>query len=701
MGAQYTVAVGKAENEHEGAPRRNSRFKDGPLDKPEGMKCETVYEYVVECFNKNGNNRAMGWRDVTDVHREEKMITKKIDGKDTQVKKEWMFYELSGYKYNTYSELMQIMHDYGRGLVKIGLKPGSDDKLHIFASTSHKWMKSYLAAQSQSIPVVTAYDTLGESGLIHSMVQTESKCMFVDNALLGKLLNPVKEAKNLKYIIHSEILDPNDKRDDGKLYTDAADAVAKIKELRPDIEIYCIDDVIKMGAEAKDEIDAHPPKPDDLSAIMYTSGSTGPPKGVVLKHSNIVSGLGGIASIITNKPPHITKADRVIAFLPLAHIFELAFELICFYWGSVLGYATVKTLSDSSVRNCKGDMKEFQPTVMVGVAAVWESVRKGIMAQVDKLPPLTQKVFWAGYYAKLKMKKYHIPGGDLLGNILFKKIREATGGHLRYVLNGGSPLSRDAQEFVTTLICPMLIGYGLTETMANTCILQPEHFEYDVAGDVLGSITIKLVDVEELGYIAKNGQGEVWIKGAPVLSEYYKNEEETKSALTDDGWFKTGDIAEWTPKGHLKIIDRKKNLVKTQNGEYIALEKLESVYRSNPFVLNICVYADQSRVKPVGIIVPNENAVTERAVKMGLINQGEDVTHLYHDTKLKREVLDSLLKTAKSQGLSGIELIEGFVFFEEEWTPHNGFVTSAQKLQRKKILSAVKDEIDQIYDSSS
>lgn len=299
------------------------------------------------------------------------------------------------------------------------------------------------------------------------------------------------------------------------------------------------------------------------------------------------------------------------------------------------------------------------------------------------------------------MKKFHIPGGDTLGNILFKKVREATGGHLRFVLNGGSPLSREAQEFITNLICPMLIGYGLTETMANTTILQPEHFEYGVAGDIVGSITVKLVDVEELGYFAKNSQGEVWIKGEPVTREYYKNEEETKGSITDDGWFKTGDIAEWTPKGQLKIIDRKKNLVKTQNGEYIALEKLESVYRSCPFVQNICVYADQTKVKPVGIIVPNEAAITEKAIKMDLLKKGEDVTHLYHNDTLKHEILQEMWKVGKSQGLSGIELLQGIVIFEEEWTPQNGFVTSAQKLQRKKILAAVQDDVDEVYSKSN
>lgn len=695
---QYSVIVGEPANEHETAPRRHPKCKDGTLDRPVGLKSSTIYEYVLETFEKGGENRAMAWRDVVDIYEEKKFVTKIIDGKKTKVEKAWLFYELTSYKYNTYKEVIEIMHDLGRGFVKIGLNPGGEDKLQIFAATSHKWMKCFLGAQSQSIPVVTAYDTLGERGLIHSMVQTCSTAVFTDNNLLPKLINPVAQVENIKYIIHSEVIDESDKRQGGLLYTQAKEALCEIKKVRPDIKIYSFDEIMKIGNLSKDDIDVHPPKPDDLSCIMYTSGSTGAPKGVVLKHSNIVSGLGGIALIVPLSL--IIKDERVIAFLPLAHIFELVFELITFYWGGVLGYANIKTLTDASVRNCRGDLKEFRPTLMVGVAAVWESVRKGILAQVSKLPLITQNIFWSAYHTKLKMKQLCLPGGDLLGNIVFKKIREATGGKLRYVLNGGSPLSKDTQVFITNLICPMLIGYGLTETVANACVLSPDHFEYETAGDITGSVTIKLVDVEELGYFAKNNQGEVWIRGGSVLSEYYKDPEETSKSLTKDGWFITGDIGEWTPKGQLKIIDRKKNLVKTLNGEYIALEKLESIYRSNQYVQNICVYADQTKVKPVGIVMPNEQSIVELAMKLDLIEDPSELEVALGNKTIINMVLADLIKTGISQGLTGMELLLGIVFFKEEWTPQNGYVTSAQKLQRRKILGAVQNDVDLLYSSN-
>lgn len=692
---KFTVEVGKPANPHETAPRRNAHTAKAPLQRPLNMTCNTVYEFALECFNKRGDGPAMAWRDLIDIHVEKKTVEKKVGGKVTQVEKEWMYYELTKYHGNSYNELTSIMHNLGRGLIKMGLQPHGADKLHIYASTSHKWMKTFLAAQSQAIPVVTAYDTLGERGLLHSMVQTNTSAVFTDNTLLHTLINPLKTAKDIKYIITFEKIDPEDKRQNGSYYKHAEESVEKILEVRPDVKIYCFEDILALGEKAKDEIDPHPPTADDLACIMYTSGSTGDPKGVVLKHSNIVAGLAGVA---LNVDGLVSHKDRIICFLPLAHILEMAFELLNFYWGSLLSYATVKTLSSSSVRNCKGDLAELKPTIMVGVAALWETVRKGVLAQINKLPSYKRKIFWAAYHAKLGMKKYHIPGGDAVGSIVFGPVKEATGGCLRYVLNGGSRISIDAQQFISTVVCPMLIGYGLTETCANATVLEPAGFEYGVAGTLTGAITGKLVDVEALGYFAKNNQGELWIKGGPVLSGYYKNPKETEEALTKDGWFQTGDICEWTPNGQLRIIDRKKNLVKTLNGEYIALEKLESIYGSNSYVDNICVYADQEKVKPIAIVVPNIGPVTQLVKQLGLLkNDNEAVESHYGDNRLRNAILESLLKTGKNQGLKGIELLQGVVLFDGEWTPQSGYITAAAKLKRKEILAAVKDQVDEVY----
>lgn len=694
---QLTVTVGDAKP-GETAPRRKAAQKKAALMRPEDSAATTLPEYIQESVERSFNRKCMGWRELIDIHVDTKKIKKVVDGEEQEVEKQWTFYEYSPYQYQTYTEVLDTIKLYAHGLAKIGLKPNQDDKLHIYAGTSHKWMKTYLASAFLNVPIVTAYDTLGEEGLTHSLVLTESNAIFTDNTLLDTLVNPLKKTDHIRYIIHAEDIDENDKRCGGSYYKDAVAAREKILEVCPNVKFYSFNEVVALGKEDVKSPLPGKAKPSDICCIMYTSGSTGVPKGVVITHENIIAGIAGPSS---NAGRNLVKpGDRIVAFLPLAHIFEMVFELLVFWWGGCLGYATVKTLTDASCRNCNSDLTEFKPHIMVGVAAVWESVRKGVLAKIKQMSPMVQKIFWTAFKLKSTMSQYNIPGSSIF-DVIFKKVKAATGGELRFMLNGGSPISKDTQVFISTLIAPMLIGYGLTETCANTTIVEFDKFEYGVAGTLVGSITCKLVDVPDAGYYAKNNQGEILLYGGPVTQEYFKNEKETKDSHTEDGWFMTGDIGEWTPTGALKIIDRKKNLVKTANGEYIALEKLESTYRSNTLVLNLCVYADENKVKPIAMILPNEQHMKHFLQEEKLASSEElsskELSDFYEDKKVVSKVLNSLLATGKSQGLKGIELLQNVVLIDGEWTPQNGFVTSAQKLQRKKILEAYKTKVDKAY----
>jgi long-chain acyl-CoA synthetase len=162
----------------------------------------------------------------------------------------------------------------------------------------------------------------------------------------------------------------------------------------------------------------------------------------------------------------IGPGDAMLTYLPLAHILEFVFENACLYWGAVRGYGTPKTLSDTSVRKCKGDIREFRPTILVGVPGVWETVKKGIVAKVNAGSFIVQNLFWGAMKAKPFLLSYGLPGVGVLDAVVFKKVKEATGGRLRLCLNGGGPIARDTQQFISTAITPMIGGYGLTETTA-------------------------------------------------------------------------------------------------------------------------------------------------------------------------------------------------------------------------------------------
>lgn len=374
--------------------------------------------------------------------------------------------------------------------------------------------------------------------------------------------------------------------------------------------------------------------------------------------------------------PYIGPGDVLLTYLPLAHILEFVFESACLLWGGTMGYGTIKTLSDNSMRNCKGDIRELRPTILVGVPQVWETVRKGIVTKVEAGGAVKKNMFWGAMAAKNFLLNNGLPGSGVLDAIVFNKVKEATGGKLRILLNGGGPVSKETLRFLSVAITPMISGYGLTETAAMGALMDPLAWTDQALGEMPASIEIKLVDFPDAGYYTKNTppQGEIWIRGGSVSEGYLDLEEETKEAFTEDGWFKTGDIGEFDKLGQLKIIDRKKNLVKTLAGEYIALEKLESVYRAVPIVLNICVYAAEDQQKPVAIIVPAEPALKKLAAELGV--QGEHVEEMVHDPKIVKAVNHQLQAAGRKAGLANFEIIEGVVLAEEEWNPQNvSFVT--------------------------
>jgi len=678
----YTCEIPNAEKvEGETIPRRNLAAKDGLVVRPHDS-VETMYDILRHAAAKYGNAKAVGARKIVNIHEETKKVKKMVDGKEQEVDKKWQYFELSPYKYKSFVEFEKMALAAGSGLKSLGFEPS--DRLHLFAATSMQWLASAHGALSQSMAMVTAYDTLGEEGLKHSMLQTNAKAMFTDPELLPKLVNPMKEAKDVQVVIYSTKNDPKQKDID------------TLTQAHPHLKVISFDELIKMGeSEPAEPI---PPKADDLACIMYTSGSTGTPKGVMIKHRNIVAAIAGV-DVIVGK--YLGPGDVLITYLPAAHILEFVFENAVLYWGGTMGYGSIRTLSDASVRNCAGDIRELKPTVMVGVPQVWETIKKGIINKVEAGGAIKSNMFWGAYAAKGFLLGAGLPGSGLLDAIVFNKVKEATGGKLRICMNGGGPIAKETQRFISIAITPMISGYGLTETCGMGALMDPLAWNENALGEMPGSAEMKLVDFADAGYFSTNKppQGEIWIRGAAVVDGYLDMPEETKENFTEDGWFKTGDVGEFNANGEIRIIDRKKNLVKTLAGEYIALEKLESVYRSAPIVANICVYAAAARQKPVAIIVPAEPQLKKIAAAEGV--SGNHLEELVHDKKINSAVLKQLQQAGQKGGLAGFEMVEGVVLTDEEWTPQNGLTTAAQKLNRKAILDHYQKKIDEAYGKSS
>ncbi|KAF8486866.1 long-chain-fatty-acid-CoA-ligase [Russula ochroleuca] len=667
-----SVEIDPPAQQGESRVRRLEKTKDRLVTGPmEGIN--TVHDVLLHASRVHGERNAYGIRDIIDIVEEQKEVTKMVGGKEVKETKTWKYFHLSEYKYISYLEFKSGVSEVSRGLLKLGVE--KNDVFNIYAATSLSWQYLSYGCASISTIVATAYDTLGESGLEHSLNEPECVGIFTNADLLPVVAKVIGAVPSLRVVIY-----------DGQ---PQESVLSKITSSREGVTVLSLDALRELGREQPSEpTESRIPTSDDVACIMYTSGTTGPPKGVVIKHSNLIAAIGAVETLVGR---HIKPDDTFLAFLPLAHILEYVVELCFVFLGICSGYGRVKTLTDQSVRNCKGDIKAFRPTIMVGVPAVWELIRKGILAQVNSSGAIRKSVF----NGAMSVKRANVPViKDVVDTLVFSKIKQATGGRLRLAMSGGAALSRETQEFLTLALVTVLQGYGMTESCGVTAILPPDIMQYGCVGLPFPSVEIKFLDVPEAGYFSTNNppQGEILIRGATVTSGYYKREDlnNDETIFTKDGWLRTGDVGQWNKDGTLSLIDRIKNLVKLQSGEYIALERLEASYKSCQVVSNICVHATPDATQPIAIIYPHE-------VHLRASLPDEDprtsLGDLCANPKVNALVLKECNATGKKSGFKGIEMLQAVVLTADEWTPESGLVTAAQKLQRKKIAQKYDAEI--------
>ncbi|KAM0789806.1 hypothetical protein ACM66B_006657 [Microbotryomycetes sp. NB124-2] len=672
-----SVEVGP-ETKGEGRVRRFVNTADKLVDKPsDGVN--VVADILKQSSVKYANQKAVGWRDLVKMHTETKDVKKKVDGKQVTEQKTWQYFELTDYKYMTYKELYDVSKQAGSALIETG--HSKETIFNIYSQTSKNWQIMAQGCAMHGITFATAYDSLGESGLQHSLAEPDVYGLFTNANLLATVANVIDKTPSVKVLVY-----------DGKQEDVKSGSIDKIKGAG--VKVYHFDEFLKLGKDKSHE--PNHPQPDDVACLMYTSGSTGAPKGVQITNRNVIAAIAGAELLLGEL---IFPGARYIAFLPLAHIFEFAVEMTLLYTGIPMGYGTVKTLTDTSVKNCVGDMRAFKPTLMCGVPAVWEQIRKGILAKVRAGGK--EKIFNWAFATKSSMGNRGLVA-RLLDAIVFSKVKEATGGALKYAVNGGAAISKDTQLFLQTALVPTFIqGYGMTESCALSFILPPTMLQSGVVGVPSPAIEAKLVDYPEANYFSSNNppQGEVWIRGGTITKGYYKRADETKEAYTDDGWLKTGDIGQWNADGTLSIIDRKKNLVKLAGGEYIALERLESVYKSCALVANICIVADPDANRPMAIIFPHEVNLKSYIGEKGIsgASSDDDFQTLCKNDEVRKVVLKETNDVGKRAGLKPLEQLQTVLLDSTEWTPQSGLLTAAQKLQRKTIHEKFKDQIKAVY----
>lgn len=636
----------------------------------------TVYDVLTYSSANYGHRMAIGWREVVGVVEEQ--VTD-VDRKDFTENVKQKYFHLSEYKYMSFAKLDLAVSEVARGLLTLGIT--DKDIINIYAPTSPGWQFIAHACGSISVTIVPTYDTSDEAGLLHTLNDPKCTGIYTESSLLRNVLKVLPKSPEVEYIIF-------DGEGDQLL-------IAELTKIRH-VKVMSLFELRLIGkSQCKDILEKWRPNPKTTACIMYTSGTTGIPKGVVLRHSQLIAGLGGA---YTDLKKHLQEDDRYLAYLPLAHIFEYLMELIMLFSGICVGYGRIGTLIDEYVRNCRGDVAAFKPSILGGVPVVWESIRKGIVSSVNQKTMVERQLF----QLTMSIKNSGISGLSAIADkVLANNVKKATGGKLRLGFSGGAILSKQTQKFLNTALVQMIQTYGMTESCGLCCMRPPSPNLSNRGSDgvVTPSVEVELRDVPEMDFLpgsSENSRGEICIRGPSVAREYLNRSDlnENETIFTKDGWFRTGDLGQWNADRTLSVIDRLGNIVKLKSGEYVASGRLVSVYKSCNFVRSICLHIPPDNF-PIAIIVPQEKHIRNR-LKGKYSNYS--VTRLCGDEKVKELVLEECNIEARKNGYKGAALLLAVILTPDEWTSENGFRAASQKIRKDVIIEAFKVQIMDVYD---
>lgn len=638
----------------------------------EKLSLITVPDLFKFSAERNGNQPCMGTRSIIIRNHEE------VKGK--------MFekMELGNYSWRTYGDVHKDVHSVSSSLLSLDIQPKT--RIAMFAETRADWYTFAVGAMHAGMTIVTLYTNLHDASIVHGINETEVETVVTSFELLPRLSKLLHECCHVRRII---------------VFEDQLEGIGNAEKVPTSVRVIPYSDFCKLGKNDQTR-NIQSPKPDDIAIIMYTSGSTGNPKGVQLSHRNIYS---AITSYIVQS--HATQGDVYLAYLPLAHVMELGTESALLILGVGIAYSSPHTLTNNSPKVMKGtlgDARVARPTCLSAVPLILDRIIKGVVSNVERQGKFKTKLFSESLRYKQSINGDAGVISKLLDAVIFSKVKAELGGRLKMFVAGGAPLSIRTHKIIKAMFgCSMQIAYGLTETSACATSMDIDDATLGHCGPPNPGTIIKLESWEEGGYKTTDTprpRGEVIIGGDCVAFGYYKMPEENKANFFEkDGtrWFRTGDIGEFDENGCLYIIDRMKDLVKLQHGEYVSLGSVESVLKTHSSVDNICMFADSSRNNTVAVVVPSSDYLRKIASTVSKSESCSSYEDLCNDPGIIEAVLVELQTHGRNQKLSRIEIPTALYLSSEAWTPDNGLVTAALKLRRKPITKQYSDQIAALY----
>jgi long-chain acyl-CoA synthetase len=554
-------------------------------------------------------------------------------------------------------EFLRRVAGLSTAYVELGVKPG--DRVGLFAANRPEWHTADFAITGAGAVTVPVYFNESPDRMTYILKHCGAKVVFV--AGLPQLQRLLAVRANLPELEQVIVADGG-----------------------PGVPTDCLRyETLIAGASASDissyRMRVSQVLSGQLASLIYTSGTTGEPKGVMLTHNNFCSNIHDVGQDFQINPAE----DLALSFLPLAHVYGRTCDYIYIFQGSSLAYV-------EAVEAVAQALLELRPSVTAAVPRVFEKIYARIMEQGSKNTGVKRELFdWAMRVAQ-QATAWRASGGHaspavklqwkLADLLVYKKIRLGTGGRLRLVCSGGAPLSQDLAEFFWVVGIPIYQGYGLTETSPIVSSNYPAN-RVGSSGKPIPNVLVRIAE-----------DGEILVKGPCVMQGYYKNPEATREVLSEDGWFSTGDIGYVDKDNYLFITDRKKDLLKTAAGKFVAPQPIENALKTSPYIVNAMVIGDRRRFV-AALIVPNATTVAAKAADQGLTfaSPAEMAAHTW-----VRSLIDSEVKRLTVH-LAQYETIKRFALLPEDFTFDNGSLTFTLKLKRRVVEQKYHEVIESLY----